>query len=874
MKKRWMALLMAAALTAVQVTPLSTIAADVKMEDVKAVSVIHSVTPKDASVESGGTVEFTVTGENLEDNVGIKVSDLLGEVPVDTKFVENSSEKQIVQIQFPKNNTEWAKTYTVDFYADGDTSGNASATCSVHVGGGEQEAVIYMLNADKTSTDGKQEEKVTFTVYGEGLAEHVAVGVFLDGVKQSMLAVFHEEECSQTKQVFSILFPQNAGEEDKVYEVKTAPKKDSTQWFGEGVNITVKGNQVPPIEEGTSVTAISSTPVGANGLTYRISFQGKNLSENNVVISVTPLDGVIITEKNITKDQGEFLITFPENRTGKDIEYQVMVAPKDGVGDAKSLNFLIKNTEEDDREEIDLKPTAVVIDDTYKVINMAFDCPVFNACESIAQLKEKISLKMGFAERPLSEGDKISFDKNKVVIELEEEYKPLIGGLGIIVGEKALCTTEDKVLKPFTWVIDDTARVTDVVVTPEIMEWEGGEVIARLKGYHLKDARIEGKIIDVRTSRENPEIQVQVEYDENHIPYLKYTAPANESETTQGWLLKLTVNGVPVSEGLDYQDIAKRPLVCVLPKDCAKEEITLGNMTVNSYGANPDPDNLTYTETSTNQESKKIQVHLYGTNLDPKKTKVKIVDEDGVEWPIYNVPQFDSVWYFIMVGNDGTGITGSGNHQILEIICPRNIATDRKYDIYVSVDGEEFVMDQHVTVCVVNRGEQGLAKPEKRTVTVQHVDEQGNTIADADVLTGYSWFFMADMGIAPKEIPGYHVVNAPQFEELIDTLGDADRTEQIVYEKDDAGQEPGEGENPGQGQKPEEDEKPGNPVKNPDGTLSGNGEKDSQNAAKGDDEEMKDADAPKTGDLAEPLGLVLGAMAALGTAAVVVRRRK
>lgn len=683
-----------------------------------------------------------------------------------------------------------------------------------------------------------------------------------------MPAVFCEEECSQTKQVFSILFPRNEGQEDKVYEVKTAPKKGSTQWFGESVNITVKGNQIPPVEEETSVTAISSTPIGAKGLTHRISFQGKNLSENNVVISVTPLDGVIITEKNITKNQGEFLITFPENRTGKDIEYQVLVAPKDGVGDAKSLNFVIKNTDEDDRKEIDLKPTAVVIDDTYKVINMAFEYPVFNACESIAELKEKISLQMGFAERSLEEGDKISFDKNQVVIELKEEYKPLIGGLGIIVKEKALCTTEDKVLKPFTWVIDDTARVTDVEVTPEIMEWEGGEVIARLKGYHLKDARIEGKIIDVRTSRENPAIQVKVEYDENHMPYLKYTVSANESETTQGWLLKLTVNGVPVSEGLDYQDIAKRPLVSVLPKDCGKEDITLGNMTINSYGANLDPDNLTYTETATNQESKKIQVHLYGTNLDPKKTKVKIGNEDGVEWPIYNVPQFDSVWYFIMVGNDGTGITGNGNHQILEIICPRNIATDRKYDIYVSVDGEEFIMDQHVTVCVVNRGEQGLAKPEKKTVTVQHVDEQGNTIADADVLTGYSWFFMADMGVAPKEIPGYHVVKVPEFAELKDTLGDVDRTEQIVYEKDDVDEEPGDGEKPGQGQKPE------NPGKKPDDTSSGDGEKDNQNSAKGDDKEKKDADAPKTGDTKEPLNLALGAVAALGAAALVVKRRR
>lgn len=173
MKKRWIALLMAVALSAGQVAPLSTTAADVKMEDVKAAPVIHAVTPKDVSVERGGTVEFTVTGENLETNVGIKVTDLLGEVPVDKKFVENSSDRQVVQIQFPENATEWVKTYTVDLYADGNTSGSSSATSSVHVGGGEQEAVIYMLNADKISTDGRQEEKVTFTVYGEGLAEHV-----------------------------------------------------------------------------------------------------------------------------------------------------------------------------------------------------------------------------------------------------------------------------------------------------------------------------------------------------------------------------------------------------------------------------------------------------------------------------------------------------------------------------------------------------------------------------------------------------------------------------------------------------------------------------------------------------------------------------
>lgn len=813
--------------------------------------------PDNAVVESGGqiTYEIETQGEALDEDITVTLEDLLTEtVPVYSVERVNVS-SQHVTVTFPVNDSDWDKAYTVHFKLKGETICSANVTVeSANASAGNP--MIYLLSAEPHTIGEDGDYTVTCTLYGEDLDQPADVRVTLDGAVQALDPTF--TETTATKQVFTLTFPENTGSKDLSYLIEVSPA-GLDQW-SHSASVISKPQSGGEVKEPV-LGEIRSQAVGSDGLTYLVSFTGENLTEDNVFISVLPEQDVYITGKTIRENGGEFMLTFPANNSGKDKEYYLYISTS--TGESKETLFTIKDqSQTDDREEIDLKPGAVVIDDSYQEITMTFGRDVMAGTEDPAELKEKISLQYGLNWQDLGENDEVVIDGSVVTIKLAQPYEPLFGGLRIKVDAGALAVSEDTLIAPFEWIVDDEARVTGIELSTESLPSEGGEVTASLRGYHLKDANITGRIVDVSTGISEPSIKVHTETNEQGQTVLRYTLPENRSDRTKSWLLKVTVNGVDVAEGMDYTDIAKRPLVSVLPAGVEASDITLGAMTINSYGINPDPNNLQYTETSTNQESKKIQVHLYGTNFDASKTKVKIVDQDGVEWPIYNVPQFDSVTYFIMVANDGTGITGNGNHQILEIICPRNIGHNRTYDIYVAPDGEHFVEDQHVTVCVRNDGESSTLDPVKRTVEVRYVDTEGREIAPSDEFVGYSWFFMADLGIEAKSVDGYKAVDVPTFEPLQETIGNEDRVVEIVYEKV-GGSSGGDEDDPGDG----EEVTPNDPSKD-----DSSDSKDAVTEGSGDEsgDGKVEAEVVKTGDETELAGaaslLLISAAGLLGMA--------
>ena len=98
----------------------------------------------------------------------------------------------------------------------------------------------------------------------------------------------------------------------------------------------------------------------------------------------------------------------------------------------------------------------------------------------------------------------------------------------------------------------------------------------------------------------------------------------------------------------------------------------------------------THTVSPTGQESKKTLVHLYGINFDEKKSKIKIVDENGITWYPVNDSTSDSASNFIMIAFNHTGITGNGNSQVMEVICPNNFKGDQTFTYYIAPDGVNY----------------------------------------------------------------------------------------------------------------------------------------------------------------------------------------
>lgn len=100
---------------------------------------------------------------------------------------------------------------------------------------------------------------------------------------------------------------------------------------------------------------------------------------------------------------------------------------------------------------------------------------------------------------------------------------------------------------------------------------------------------------------------------------------------------------------------------------------------------------------------------MFGANFNKALTKIKIIDENGIEWyPLQNEGTSDSMDNFIMVSSDGTGIYGNGNTQMFELICPRNVTNpknpngDVTFKFLVAVDGENYDEEVFVRATVVN----------------------------------------------------------------------------------------------------------------------------------------------------------------------------
>lgn len=81
------------------------------------------------------------------------------------------------------------------------------------------------------------------------------------------------------------------------------------------MGITIKAQQQG--EQKPLISSIVSQPLGEDGLTYQVSFEGENLTEDNVYISVLPEENVLITGKVVRKDGGSLLLLSRKIRQGR-----------------------------------------------------------------------------------------------------------------------------------------------------------------------------------------------------------------------------------------------------------------------------------------------------------------------------------------------------------------------------------------------------------------------------------------------------------------------------------------------------------------------------------------------------------------------------
>ena len=319
----------------------------------------------------------------------------------------------------------------------------------------------------------------------------------------------------------------------------------------------------------------------------------------------------------------------------------------------------------------------------------------------------------------------------------------------------------------------EEAKISNYSLENEVLQG-GGEGSLVLKGSNLTTSNVKIRVFNADSIEENTPLTNSVVYEKrNNDLVAKINFPENNTNISKSYKVKIYQNGKEVNittlEGRDRRD---KPTFTVVGKGQDTSKPVLSNLTITSYrtsgtGAVNDGVEKTETTVASNQVSKKTEVHLYGANLNEVKTKVKIVDQNGVEWPIEGAES--DLIKMVLAGKSGVnnGILGNGTFQIAEIILPGNLKENMKFTYTFAVDGTNFDTTHKVHAIVEKTG--GQVDLVVKTITLKYQDETGKKIAEDRVLKAYSHF---PVSVGKAELTGYTFVKVKDISVLNDRIGE------------------------------------------------------------------------------------------------------
>ena len=350
-------------------------------------------------------------------------------------------------------------------------------------------------------------------------------------------------------------------------------------------------------------------------------------------------------------------------------------------------------------------------------------------------------------------------ESNKVV-----NYK-FVAAIDGIETEKSI----EKIQEAFV----EDARITNYSLENEVLQG-GGLGTLVLKGDNLTTSNVKIRVFNSDSVEENSSLTSSIVYEKRGNDLIaKINFPENNTNTSKSYKVKLYQNGKEVNiTTLDKRDRRDKPTFTVVGRNQDSTKPVLSNLTITSYrtsgtGAVNDGVEKTETTVASNQVSKKTEVHLYGANLNEVKTKVKIVDQNGVEWPIEGAES--DLIKMVLAGKSGVnnGILGNGTFQIAEIILPGNLKENMTFTYTFAVDGVNFDTNHQVRAIVEKTG--GQVVPEVKNITFKYQDEAGKKIAEDKILKVYDHF---PVSVGKADLVGYTLAKVKDNSALNSRIGD------------------------------------------------------------------------------------------------------
>ncbi len=735
----------------------------------------------------GGEATFTLSGKYLDkDRIGVKVT-LNG---VRQAEIEKSCQVFPIStgisasLTFPENSTAEDLTYKVYFNADKSENFDESYSCSVKVQKKSQEPVedphqgssddsFDLIEAEEVKLE-PNGGTVPFRIFSKRPASSIKVLVELkkDGDYETT-DIGKEATVTGEKNIKTITlsFPENLTTKEKEYRLRFN-STGSEEFFSEkpAKIVRVQGR------EDTSMRIaglyVNKDNLPKEGGEVSVTIRGENLDKDRVSLQIVKMEN----NQEIEQPQLSQGISFVgmEKALNADIQFPASEGKtkykiKVGVDGSYSHKKEITVGDKVSGELISLLPNVIYDRNGGSELVVLFDEPIF-AVRSMEHVRESIKLlkKEGEGFVSLTDKDRVRIEGNQIIISLHQPITVEATKSKLQMGERAIADANGREGRTFDFLIEKSKAVVHKAefLEGEILEHTGGRVAIRLTGDNFGDTKVKF----LRNGKDIGEtIPVSFDKKTENVQEFSFELPANTTNRTVSYSVRVSVDGgksYTTLVGHNIYDRTKKLIASVLSEGKSLTDPTLSYLTIQSYGTqgggtNDDEPDTTHADLPTNQESKKTFIFVYGTNLGKNLTKVRIIDQNGIEWTPTNDPSMDSADQFIMVGFDGTGIHGNGNNQKLEIICPNNLEGDQQFTYQFAVDGKNFDKEVVVTVKVLNDSKppkRPMGKEAIREISISYRLENGQEIAPSRTLRGYDWGKAVAYGAKALEIENYEVI--------------------------------------------------------------------------------------------------------------------
>ena len=580
--------------------------------------------------------------------------------------------------------------------------------------------------------------------------------------------------------------PKNEEIKEKTYKVYATSTGSNTNFYEKSVEL--KQNAAENTK--TTIEKINVlTPILKNEEKLKANIVGENVNPDNLRVSFYRLEnGKFVKDNSIRprfEKSGKFVQIVADSialtKGNEEDVYKILVRDNDDLEKSYEAYFRVKYTEDEASYE-EILPSYAHASKDGKIIEVGFDEEIEEIFEDSLKAGISIDKNADGSYEKLESNDTVELSDKKFVVTLE---KPLdVKGLGF---NKAKIKIDQGVFRKkgtenLNKVVDYFINIGKPIVRQatiqanKVITNKNRTVTIKVNGMNLSRSAKVKAVMQTKLATEDtdavkkgkqPEVIGTISGTDNEQT-ITFKIPENKTDRTVSYevLYMPEMNGkFEKLPGNNPKSRANSIVISLLADGVDKNAATLAFMKIQTYGATSTeagkvPD-ITYGVTPTIQESKKTFTHVYGTNLEAKKTRVKIFDERGVEWYVVNQPSLGAA-AFKMVVPALSGIDGDGNYQTMEIIGPNTLIGDHTFTYKVAVDGKNYDENVVVRAKILASGKTNAGKydldTQETTLKLNYVDVSGNPIKEPTTKRSYSFFEECAAGIYPDLIENYRPV--------------------------------------------------------------------------------------------------------------------